>query len=46
MTPTDLLDLPHTADEALEVLRAYEPAKAEVLRRAAFGHEVQCSARG
>ena len=29
MTPTDLLELPHTADEALEVLRAYEPAKAD-----------------
>ena len=29
MTPTDVLELPHTVDEALDVLRAYEPAKAE-----------------
>lgn len=28
MTPQDVLELPHTADEALDVLRAFDPAKA------------------
>lgn len=29
MTPRDVLERPHTADQALDVLRAYEPNKAE-----------------
>ena len=29
MTPTDVLELPHTVDEALDVLRAFDRAKAE-----------------
>ena len=29
MTPQDVLELPHTADEALDVLRAFDPAKAD-----------------
>lgn len=50
MTPTDVLELPHTADEALDVLRAHDPAHAtRILKgteiRVTLGEDFQASVR-
>ena len=50
MTPTDVLELPHTVDEALDVLRAHDPAKAtKILKgtemRMAVGEDFQVAVR-
>jgi hypothetical protein len=50
MTPQDVLELPHTVDEALDVLRAYDPAQERAIlkgtvARYSLGEDFQASVR-